>query len=54
MKQIELDTFEISLLSSLLKEHIDKIDCGSIYYGSEDEDREYREDCEKILSKLKK
>lgn len=54
MKQIELDTFEVSLLSSILMERIHKIDCGSITYGSEEEDREYREDCEKILNKLKK
>ena len=54
MKQIELDTFEVSLLYSLLRKHIYNIEHGLITYGSEEEDREYREDCEKILNKLRK
>ena len=54
MKQIELDTFEISLLYSILMERIIKIECGLISSGSEEQNEEYRQDCEKILSKLKK
>ena len=54
MKQIELDTFEVSLLYSLLRQHIGKIDCGLISYGSEEENAEYIQDCENILNKLKK
>lgn len=52
MKTIKLEEFEIDLIKELVFTQIERIDSGSVTYGTEEDNMEYKQDYQNILNKL--